>query len=209
MEEKIRVTKTERKPNIWLAILCSVAIALVGCVLYGLLYYAGYIAYIAAYLVVVGSAWGYKKFNQKMDLKGWLIVSIVSIAGILASMFIALAVYVGKEFGLSIGEAFDQLWNLIKTNDSIESAVIRDGVLTAVCIVLGLVTYFFYERKLAKNNAKSAEILNNQTKETNNSDAVVEVKNTDNSENNVEDIEKQLEGKSPKKTKNSDDKKSE
>lgn len=73
-------TKTAgSKPNLLYAILTAIGLGLVGCVLYGVLYYVGYIAWIASYVAVIAAAWGYKHFNKKMDWRGYLTVAVVSI----------------------------------------------------------------------------------------------------------------------------------
>ena len=88
-------TKTaESKPNLLYAILTAIGLGLVGCVLYGVLYYVGYIAWIASYVAVIAAAWGYKHFNKKMDWKGYLTVAVVSIGGLLIAMFLALTLVV-------------------------------------------------------------------------------------------------------------------
>lgn len=171
------LTAVEKKPNLWLAILCAIGIGLAGCVLYGLLYYAGYIAWLAAYIVVVGSAWGYKKFNKKMDGKGYAIITAISVIGIFLSMYFALVIVVGTKFGLSAGEAFEQVWNLVQTNSDLRVAVIRDAVLTIIFIALGILSYFFYERRLAKNNKEKEVIISNVETKSEDSAKTEEKKN--------------------------------
>lgn len=154
MEEKeIKPTQpkpAEKQPNLLYAILSAIGLALVGCVLYGVLYYVGYIAWIASLVVVLASGWGYKHFNKKMDWKGYLTITIVSVAGLIITMFIALTIYVAKEFGMSFGAAFKQLFTLINDRSDIRSAVIKDGALTAVFTLLGILFYWFNEMRATK-----------------------------------------------------------
>lgn len=159
-------TKTaESKPNLLYAILTAIGLGLVGCVLYGVLYYVVYIAWIASYVAVIAAAWGYKHFNKKMDWKGYLTVAVVSIGGLLIAMFLALTLVVSKKFGSSFSVAFKDLFTFLDTNTKLRVAFVRDAILTAVFTLLGLLSYFFYERRLAKtNNENSEEITSNQTK---------------------------------------------
>lgn len=161
MEEKeIKPTQpkpAEKQPNLLYAILSAIGLALVGCVLYGVLYYVGYIAWIASLVVVLASGWGYKHFNKKMDWKGYLTITIVSVAGLIITMFIALTIYVAKEFGMSFGAAFKQLFTLINDRSDIRSAVVKDGVLTAVFTLLGILFYWFNEMRATKLVQKKKE----------------------------------------------------
>ncbi len=159
-------TKTaESKPNLLYAILTAIGLGLVGCVLYGVLYYVGYIAWIASYVAVIAAAWGYKHFNKKMDWRGYLTVAVVSIGGLLIAMFLALTLVVSKKFGSSFSVAFKDLFMFLDTNTKLRVAFVRDAILTAVFTLLGLLSYFFYERRLAKtNNENSEEIRSAETK---------------------------------------------
>lgn len=159
-------TKTaESKPNLLYAILTAIGLGLLGCVLYGVLYYVGYIAWIASYVAVIAAAWGYKHFNKKMDWKGYLTVAVVSIGGLLIAMFLALTLVVSKKFGSSFSVAFKDLFMFLDTNTKLRVAFVRDAILTAVFTLLGLLSYFFYERRLAKtNNENSEEMTSDETK---------------------------------------------
>lgn len=147
----------DKKPNLGLAILAALGLGLVGCALYGVLYYVGYIAWIASYVTILAAAWGYKHFNKKMDKKGYLIVAIVSIIGLLIAMFIALTLVIVKEFNSSFTVAIKDLFVFLDTNTKLRNYVIRDGALTAVFTLLGLLSYFFYEKRLEKATKLEAE----------------------------------------------------
>ena len=57
------------------------------------------------------------------------------------------------------------MFTFLDTNTKLRVAFVRDAILTAVFTLLGLLSYFFYERRLAKtNNENSEEITSNQTK---------------------------------------------
>lgn len=144
----------EKKPNLLYAVLAAIGLSLIGCVLYGVLYYVGYIAWIVSYITILAAGWGYKHFNKKMDWKGYLTVAIVSIAGLIISMFISLTLVVAKEFGSSFGVALKDLFTFLDTNTKLRNYVVRDGVLTAVFTLLGLLSYYFYEKRLEKTAQK-------------------------------------------------------
>ncbi|MGN1200802.1 MAG: hypothetical protein ACI4R8_00865 [Candidatus Caccovivens sp.] len=149
----------EKRPTLWLAILCAVGLGLAGCLLWGLLYYVGYIAWIAAFVVVWASAWGYKKFNLKMDIKGYIIVSVISVVEIILTIFIVLAIVVSSELGVGLDEGFYWMFEIVGQNAEVKNALIIDVVLSVVMIVLAFVSFFFAERKMAKkaNNSVSEE----------------------------------------------------
>ncbi len=67
-ENEIKPAETkpaEKQPNLLFAILTAIGLGLVGCVLYGVLYYVGYVAWIASLVVVLASSWGYRYFYKK------------------------------------------------------------------------------------------------------------------------------------------------
>jgi len=159
-QNELKPTKAktaQQKPNLLFAVLAAIGLGLVSCVLYGVLYYVGYVAWIASYVTVLAAAWGFKHFNKKMGWKGYLTVAIVSICGLLLSMFIALACVIAKEFGSSFGVAVKDLFMFLDTNTKLREGVLTDGILTAVFTLLGLLSYFFYEKRAEKALQKSQE----------------------------------------------------
>ncbi len=158
-------TSAESKPNLLFAILAAIGLALVGSVLYGVLYYVGYIAWIASYVTIIASAWGYKHFNKKMDWKGYLTVAIASIAAVIVSMFISLTLVVAKAYNCSFIDALKNLFTLLDTHDKIRSYVIRDGALTGVFTLLGLLSYFFYEKRLQMAKKSETQAIESSKQE--------------------------------------------
>ena len=200
-ENEIKPAETkpaEKQPNLLFAILTAIGLGLVGCVLYGVLYYVGYVAWIASLVVVLASSWGYRYFYKKMDWKGYLTISIVSIVGLLITMFLALTIFVAKEFGMSFGAAFKQLFTLINDRSDIRAAVVKDGVLTAVFTLLGILFYWFYEfraeklvRKKQTNESQNKNVAENNSENTDNKTEVKTVEKTEeNKPANVSDAEK-------------------
>ena len=158
--------KTEKKPKLWLAILVAIGLGLAGCLLWGLLYYLGYMAWIAAYLVVFGAAWGYQKFNLKLDKKGYFIISAIAVIEIALTMLITLVIVVMTTLGTGFFDSFALLPQLFEAIPELTGAVITDTVLSIVFIALGLLTYFFTEKKKAKQASEIAKPLDVSNPET-------------------------------------------
>lgn len=182
------IVMAEKKPKLWLAILVAIGMGLAGCLLWGLLYYVGYIAWIAAYVVVLASAWGYKKFNLKMDTKGYIIISVIAVVEIILTMFITINIACMIEFskqGLDIGffDSFNLMFRVIGADAQAKSSIIIDAVLSLIFIVVGILTFFFVERR--------KERMENTTKAVNDSsnDTIVKL------EQPVEDNQKEKEEK--------------
>jgi len=165
----------EKRPNLFLAILCAVGLGLVGAVLWGLLYYTGYIAWAAAYFTILLSAWGYKKIYKKLDVKGYIIVGVISIVEIVVAMLIALDLSVLIEltkegFNASFGEVFSLMFEVIAANAEIRNDLIIDVVLSLVCIAVGMLTLYLINRRAGKqtkpNTAESLNLDENSSAET-------------------------------------------
>lgn len=164
----------EKKPNLLLAILSAVGLGLIGAVLWGLLYYAGYIAWAAAYVTILLSAWGYKKIYKKLDVKGYIIIGVISIVEIIVAMLIALDLSVmielAKEgFSISFGETFSLMFEVIGANAEIRNGLIVDIVLSLVCIAAGMITLYFIDRSTKKkqkpDNAENLNLEENSSAE--------------------------------------------
>ena len=156
-----KIMVQEKQPNLLLAILCAIGMGLVGCLLWGLLYYIGYIAWVGAYVIVVAAGWGYKKFNLKMDAKGYIIIGIISLVESIVTLFVTLdiAVLIGladEGIKMSFFECFGAIMDIISADASVRGGVIQDAVLSVVFIGIGLLTFYLIERKRQKD-AKAAE----------------------------------------------------
>ncbi len=166
--------KTEKKPKLWLAILVAIGLGLAGCLLWGLLYYLGYMAWIAAYLVVFGAAWGYQKFNLKLDKKGYFIISAIAVIEIALTMLITLVIVVMSAAGTGFFDSFALLSSLFAGNAELTGTIIADAVLSLVFIALGLLTYFFTEKKKAKQASEVEKQLEINKTEQNSESKPVE-----------------------------------
>ncbi len=150
------VNETEEKqPRLVLAILVAIAMGLIGCALFILLYYIGFIAWIAGFAIVLAAGWGYKKFNLKMDVKGYVIVAVISVAEVLLSLFIGLVIDCVQIFEVSFGEGFSLLVELINDYPEIKSGVISDAIFSVLSIVVGFIIFVSSERR--QNRIKKHE----------------------------------------------------
>lgn len=156
-----KIMVQEKQPNLLLAILCAIGMGLVGCLLWGLLYYIGFIAWAGAYVIVVAAGWGYKKFNLKLDAKGYIIIGVIALVEAVVTLFVTLniAVMIGladEGIKMSFFECFGAIMDIIKVDADIRSGVIQDAVLSVVFIGVGLLTFYLLEHKKQKD-AKAAE----------------------------------------------------
>lgn len=170
MEEKVY---EEKQPRLALAILTAIGMGLVGCLLWGLLYYLGFIAWIAAFVVVFAAAWGYKKFNLKMDKKGYIIISVIAIVEVIITMFVTLDIAVMLAFaedGESIGffECFGLMMDVIATDAETQNAVIFDAVLSVVFIAVGIGSFIAMEKRKEKQSVLAEQSVNESVTESTN-----------------------------------------
>ncbi len=140
----------EEKPKLWLAILVGIALGLVGCVLWGLLYFLKYISWIAAFVIVFLIAWGYKKFNLKLEKKDYIIISVIAVVEVLITMFLTLniSVYLAlMDSGYTFFETTSIMFEVIGSNTELTVGFIIDAVLSLVCLVIGVVCYRAYDKR--------------------------------------------------------------
>ena len=154
----------EEKPKLWLAILVGIALGLVGCVLWGLLYYIGYIAWIAAFVIVFLIAWGYKKFNLKLEKKDYIIISVIAVVEVLITMFLTLniSVYlalINSGYDYTFFGTISLMFEVIGADSSLIISCVVDAVLSLVCLVIGVVCYRAYD----KRKTQQLEELKNPT----------------------------------------------
>lgn len=142
----------EKQPKLWLAIMCAIGMGLVGCLLWGLLYYFNVIAWAAGFAIVFGAAWAYKKFNLKFDKKGYFIISAIAVVEVILTMFVTIniscLILLSKEgINISFFECFKLMFDVIGSDPATKTAVITDSILSLVCIGVGLLGFFFIEKR--------------------------------------------------------------
>lgn len=159
----------EKQPKLLFAILTAIGMGLVGCLLWGLLYYVGYIAWAAAFVVIYGSAWAYKKFNLKLDVKGYIIIFTIAVVEVVLTMLLTLniscMIELSKE-GISVSffECFKLMFEVIGADASLKSAVILDAVLSLVFLGVGMLSFFYIEKRKNSKSQKT-EAKQNETEE--------------------------------------------
>lgn len=193
--------QSKNKTNLTLAIIVAIALGLASCLLWGILYYFGYFAWVVAFLIVFAVSWGYKKFNLKIDKKSYFIISLICLIEVVLTMFITIALavniaYVQEGYYVSFFECFLIMFDFIKTNAEFRSALLTDSILTLLFMVIGLVVFFIYDKKKEKSEARTilvkeqtdqtetVKIENVSTESKNNKENVV---NDDKEENKKED----------------------
>ncbi len=182
----------EKQPRLVIAILMAVVMGLVGCALFILLYYFGVIAWVAGFVLVLAAAWGYKKFNLKMDTKGYFIIAVIAIVEILLSLFVGLAIDCSEIFEVSFFESFGLLMELIEEYPELKSAVVGDAIFTLISIVVGFILLVSSERRSAR--AKQHEELLKEAEAKTNAEALAKeeaeryaVEKSSNSESDFEE----------------------
>ncbi len=133
------------------------------------------------------AAWGYKKFNLKLDKKGYAIISVIAVVEVILTMLVTLniacMVEIGNQGGsVSFFECFGLMFQVIGDTAELRNAVIVDGVLSLIFISIGILSFHFIEKKKRNQMADIGEKI------------VVEYEKTESPNQSVEEkliIEKQ------------------
>ncbi len=159
----------EKQPRLALAIIMAIVMGLIGAVVFVVLYYIGFIAWIAGLIAVLAAAWGYKKFNLKMDIKGYIIVSVISVVEIMLALLIGLAIDCSTIFEVPFFESFGLLFELMQDYPDLKSAIVSDAIFSLISVVVGIAIFIGSEKRkariereqeLAKERAKAIEEVN-------------------------------------------------
>ena len=146
-----------KENNYLLSLLAGFGLAFVGGLIYGLLYYFGFVAYLGAYLVFVLATIGFKKASKKSMLakKDYIILSLLSILVVAITMFITLTIVIALEAGVNFGNAFSKLINMLG-DSKVVTTVISDLIWGVAFVIAGAVSMFFVEKRKAKQEAEEA-----------------------------------------------------
>ena len=136
---------------------------------------SGYIAWIVAFFMIFIMAWGYKKFNLKMDVKGYVLITIFAILETLLALVFVMA-FLGMSEEVSFGEAFLLSFQMLFSN----TAFIIDAVLSGIAIIVATVFHYFTEKNKEKklNEKKDGNVVDVKP---------VEVKNTQQAQDKQEE----------------------
>ncbi len=174
-----------KKENKLVAILLMIASALVGGVIWGLLYTTGWFVAIIAYGTALLAIYLYTKF-AKPTKATYIATSIVIIVVNIVAMFLALAIDGATELGISIGETFELIFNNF---DRFAGDIILDIVLTIAFTILGVISYIRFDRQKRAQTPATLPMdsdnpvaVNNSTLDTDN-----ETKSEDKVEENVKE----------------------
>ena len=146
----------EKQPRLSLAIVCAIGMGLAGCLLFGLLYFLGFIAWASGLVVVMAAAWGYQKFNLKMDKKGYVIITVIALVEMLLTILVSLnlEVYiylVDQGYKISFAESTRLVIEVINESADVRSAVVVDAVLSVICVGVGVLVFYLIQRKKEKD----------------------------------------------------------
>lgn len=149
------------------AVLCAIAMGLIGCLIYGALYFFNIIAAIGAYFIYFFAVKGYKKFNNNsIDKKGYAIVIGISVIELIITIFITLVISLMLAYDLGFGETINILFELISTDAEVSSSVIYDIVMSLIFLAVALLFDYVNAKKKAKmNSSVSVENVNGENTE--------------------------------------------
>lgn len=106
-------------------------------------------------LVPIASAWGYRKFNGKMDKFSVIIVVLLSFVSIFFMNYMTTVVFLVDEYGVSAGEAMWLSSDLLFTGEGLALVITSSGSMF-LFMVLGLFIAWSF---IVKTNAGSAKQL--------------------------------------------------
>lgn len=180
-----------KKENKLVAILLMIASALVGGVIWGLLYTTGWFVAIIAYGTALLAIYLYTKF-AKPTKATYIVTSIVIIIVNIIAMFLALAIDGATVLGISIGETFELIFNNF---DHFAGDIILDIVLTIAFTILGVISYIKFDKHKRVQTPATLPMDSDNPVAVDNS--TLDTDNETKSEDKVEDdIKENLEGKS-------------
>lgn len=138
-----------------LAILAAVGMALVGAIVYGALYYLGYVAFLGAYLIFILASWGFKKVRKQtsLDKKDYLFLSLISIAVTVVALFVALTLLIVIKYEVTLVQTIDVLKELFQDAEFVAS-VVGDIIWGVGFVIAAVVSTYITEKRKAKQQAE-------------------------------------------------------
>lgn len=135
------------------AYLAAFGMALLGGIVYGLLYYFEIIAYLSTLLIFWLAALGFKKVKncKTLQKKEYVLLALITLAVITIAMVVALWVMV-LNIGIPVGESFSILLQVL-ADTSVIMAIGTDLLFGAIFVTISAVSLFFVEKR---NNKKAA-----------------------------------------------------
>ncbi len=170
-----------KRNSIWLALVLSFVVCLVGAVISGLIYYANFISAWISIAIAGLSFYIYQKF-YKVNWLSFVWVLFWTIALSEVAFLISAGFIVGNYYGYSFNEAFDIFIDMLSNDNEMQNAFLRDSLLNVVFAIIGVVIYFVSFKLNVKKMAKM-QAQNNANGTTINSDALQNAQNNLNIEN--------------------------
>lgn len=136
-------------------ILGAILGALVGSVVWAAFYYFGFIAFVAAFLISIGAAFGWGKLGGKNNMKKIVTVWIVSLAALTLTMVVSYCIdidVVMKSEGVS-GSAFDMFLYLLEEYPEYKAAILYD---TAISYVFAVIANIAMTVSVARSQKKAS-----------------------------------------------------
>ena len=137
-----------------LGFIMATLLGLVGCVLWGVLYYFEVIAGLAAYLIIFLAGVGYKKFGKIafLEKKHYVIMVVISLVELALTFLICYGIMVQEvyaSFGEAIGliDAIKEALALVASNAEVKAAIISDAIFSLLFLLIGVVSYISIEKK--------------------------------------------------------------
>lgn len=192
MENDFQVEQDQ--PNFWVGLIVAIVLGLAGSVVWAFVYLLGYIAWIVAFFMIFIMAWGYKKFNLKMDVKGYVLITIFAILETLLALVFVMA-FLGMSEEVSFGEAFLLSFQILFSN----TAFIIDAVLSGIAIIVATVFHYFTEKNKEKkfNEKKDGNVVDVKPVEVKNTQQAQDKQEENNKAESEENASSQTENNNP------------
>ena len=145
--------QTTEKKSYFLAILASICLALVGGIVYGFVYYTGYISYLATAIIYPLASIGIKKVMKKDTLSKLdsFLLFIISIVVSVLAVFSVNIIIIMMECGCGFTEAFELL-KLGMQDPTVRGALAKDITTGACFVIFGVISVAIADRRRAKKS---------------------------------------------------------
>ena len=154
--------ETQKKDNIFVALLLSFLVAVAGAALWGVLYYYGIFAAIVSYITAFGMIAVYKCFAKKNNVLPWIWSAIWIIVLTILSAFLTLLIALVVEYDVTMKGAI----NLLKYVWSEVSGIFyKDFILGIIFALLGLGCYFAVWKRNEIMKEKAEKIISAQVEQ--------------------------------------------
>lgn len=158
------------KKEVILGIVMAICFGLIGCVVWGVLYYINIIAGVAGFLILFLAGFAYKKWGnikyfRKVD---YLILIAISVVELIITILIVFGIIVQvtySAYGETMGlfSAIKEMFVLASENSELMISIISDVAVSFIFLVGAIVYYIVDERKKRAKDIETIQNLNVQT----------------------------------------------